>query len=168
MFLQIPLVPSPPADYNASMKSFHIITFGCQMNEHDSERMTGILKDRAFAVASGPYDADIIILNTCSIREKAEQKFYSELGRLRKLKEENPKLTIAVAGCIAQQEGRGILARAPYVDMIFGPSDISGLSDIIDRSRLPLSCHSSGILLFPKQIKYIFIGSLGDYRFNNH
>lgn len=116
------------------MKSFHIITFGCQMNEHDSERMTGILQDRAYSVASGPEDADVIILNTCSIREKAEQKFYSELGRLRKFKEDNPKLTIAVAGCIAQQEGSKILSRAPYVDMIFGPSDISRLTDILDRS----------------------------------
>jgi len=110
------------------MKSFHIITFGCQMNEHDSERMTGILKEQGFRTAENADSADMVILNTCSIREKAEQKFYSELGRLRHLKKANPGLKIAVAGCIAQQEGAGIISRAPYVDLIFGPSDIGRLS----------------------------------------
>lgn len=115
------------------MKSFHIITFGCQMNEHDAERMTGILEARGCASASVAGDADMIILNTCSIREKAEQKFYSELGRLKKLKDERPGLKIAVAGCIAQQEGRNILSRAPYVDLVFGPSDIAKLSHVLDK-----------------------------------
>jgi tRNA-2-methylthio-N6-dimethylallyladenosine synthase len=121
------------------MKSFHIITFGCQMNEHDSERMTGILHDRGCNPVPDAEDADIIILNTCSIREKAEQKFYSELGRLKRLKAENPGLKIAVAGCIAQQEGENILARAPYVDMIFGPSDVARLSTIVDTAFLQRS-----------------------------
>jgi tRNA-2-methylthio-N6-dimethylallyladenosine synthase len=117
------------------MKSFHIITFGCQMNEHDSERMTGILEERGCASAPVAEDADMIILNTCSIREKAEQKFFSELGRLRNLKAAKPGLKIAVAGCIAQQEGSNILSRAPYVDMIFGPSDIARLSDMVDKGQ---------------------------------
>jgi len=117
------------------MKSFHIITFGCQMNEHDSERMAGILEGRDYARASDPMDADIVILNTCSIREKAEQKFYSELGRLRSLKDDHPGIQIAVAGCIAQQEGANILARAPYVDIIFGPSDIAKLSEIVTKKQ---------------------------------
>ena len=115
------------------MKSFHIITFGCQMNEHDSERMTGILEAQGCASAPDAGAADMVILNTCSIREKAEQKFFSELGRLKKLKDENPNLKIAVAGCIAQQEGANILSRAPYVDMVFGPSDIARLSDLINQ-----------------------------------
>jgi tRNA-2-methylthio-N6-dimethylallyladenosine synthase len=115
------------------MKSFHIITFGCQMNEHDSERMTGILEEQGCAPASIAGDADLVILNTCSIREKAEQKFYSQLGRLKKLKDEKPGLKIAVAGCIAQQEGPSILSRAPYVDLIFGPSDITRLSHVLDK-----------------------------------
>jgi tRNA-2-methylthio-N6-dimethylallyladenosine synthase len=115
------------------MKSFHIITFGCQMNEHDTERMTGILEARGCSSAADPGNADMVILNTCSIREKAEQKFYSELGRLRGLKTANPNLKIAVAGCIAQQEGSAILARAPYVDLIFGPSDIGRLSALVER-----------------------------------
>lgn len=118
------------------MKSFHIITFGCQMNEHDSERMTGILEERGCSSLSDAEGADMIILNTCSIREKAEQKFYSELGRLKHLKVANPGLKIAVAGCIAQQEGAKILTRAPYVDMIFGPSDIGKLSSLVDRKLL--------------------------------
>jgi tRNA-2-methylthio-N6-dimethylallyladenosine synthase len=115
------------------MKLFHIITFGCQMNEHDSERMAGILQERGCTSAAVAADADMVILNTCSIREKAEQKFFSELGRLKSLKDENPSLKIAVAGCIAQQEGANILSRAPYVDMIFGPSDIARLSDLLDQ-----------------------------------
>ena len=117
------------------MKSFHIITFGCQMNEHDSERMTGILEEQGCMAASGAEHADMVILNTCSIREKAEQKFYSELGRLKKLKDDRPGLKIAVAGCIAQQEGAKILSRAPYVDMVFGPSDLSRLPEMIEKTR---------------------------------
>jgi len=102
------------------------------MNEHDSERMTGILEARGYSSASRAGDADMVILNTCSIREKAEQKFFSELGRLKELKTARPDIKIAVAGCIAQQEGANILSRAPYVDMVFGPSDIARLSDMID------------------------------------
>lgn len=113
------------------MKSFHIITFGCQMNEHDSERMSGILEDRGCSAAELG-QADMVILNTCSIREKAEQKFYSELGRLKALKDLKPGLKIAVAGCIAQQEGTKILSRAPYVDIVLGPSDIAGLGQSVE------------------------------------
>jgi tRNA-2-methylthio-N6-dimethylallyladenosine synthase len=117
-----------------TMKSFHIITFGCQMNEHDSERMTGILEGEGFS-QSGLEGADMVIVNTCSIREKAEQKFYSELGRLKAMKDGNPGLKIAVAGCIAQQEGSNILSRAPYVDLIVGPSDIARLPVMIPKHR---------------------------------
>ncbi len=113
------------------MKSFHIITFGCQMNEHDSERIAGILQKQGYSAVPAE-NADMIILNTCSIREKAEQKFYSELGRVKELKSANPDMKIAVAGCIAQQEGRELLSRAPYVDMIFGPSDIGRLSTLVE------------------------------------
>jgi tRNA-2-methylthio-N6-dimethylallyladenosine synthase len=119
------------------MKSFQIITFGCQMNEHDSERMAGILESQGLVPSSATGDTELVILNTCSIREKAEQKFYSELGRLQRLKRENPKLRIGVAGCIAQQEGSKILSRAPFVDFIVGPSDLPKLSSMIrhDQSR---------------------------------
>ena len=118
------------------MRSFHIITFGCQMNEHDSERMAGILEGQGYAPAAAPEDADMIILNTCSIREKAEQKFYSELGRLSLLEGKNgQRPRIAVAGCIAQQEGKRILARSSAVDLVIGPSDIRKLQELADRAE---------------------------------
>jgi tRNA-2-methylthio-N6-dimethylallyladenosine synthase len=116
------------------MKSYHIITFGCQMNEHDSERMAGILEAQGFTQAAGPDDADMVVLNTCSIREKAEQKFYSELGRLSHADSlSGRKRVIAVAGCIAQQEGKRIISRSPSVDLVIGPSDISRLAEMTAR-----------------------------------
>ena len=118
------------------MKSFHIITFGCQMNEHDSERMSGILQSQGLVPAASIDDAEMVILNTCSIREKAEQKFYSELGRLAHLKgRDGQRVTIAVAGCIAQQEGKKLLSRVPSVDLVIGPSDIARLSGMIAQRK---------------------------------
>jgi tRNA-2-methylthio-N6-dimethylallyladenosine synthase len=106
------------------------------MNVHDSEKIAGILSESDMHEANGTNDADVIVLNTCSIREKAEQKFYSELGRLRKMKKARPGLKIAVAGCIAQQEGERIFKRFPYVDYVFGPDNIDGLESWIkDRAR---------------------------------
>ena len=106
------------------------------MNEHDSERMAGILESLGYVPAASAEDAEMVILNTCSIRDKAEQKFYSELGRLAHLKGRGGKdITIAVAGCIAQQEGKQLLLRTPSVDMVIGPSDIARLSDMIEKKR---------------------------------
>lgn len=106
------------------------------MNEHDSERMTGLLEQEGLRSVTSPDDAEVIILNTCSIREKAEQKFYSELGRLTRMRDLTGKqITIAVAGCIAQQEGRNILSRVPSVDLILGPSDITRLPGMVLQSN---------------------------------
>jgi tRNA-2-methylthio-N6-dimethylallyladenosine synthase len=106
------------------------------MNEHDSERMAGILEAQGFVPAASAEEAEMVILNTCSIRDKAEQKFYSELGRLAHLKDRGGKeVTIAVAGCIAQQEGERLLSRTPSVDMVIGPSDIARLSAMIEKER---------------------------------
>jgi tRNA-2-methylthio-N6-dimethylallyladenosine synthase len=116
------------------MKSFKILTFGCQMNEHDSEKMAGLLKAEGYHESDGLDDAGLILLNTCSIREKAEQKFYSEIGKLRKLKEKNPSLKIAVSGCIAQQEGKSILKRAPFVDVLLGNQNIEKLPSLINKA----------------------------------
>ena len=117
------------------MKSYRIVTFGCQMNEHDSERIAGILEEKGLVRAEENEDADMVVLNTCSIREKAEQKFYSELGRLALVRDKSGRRpTIAVAGCIAQQEGEKILARVPSVDLVIGPSDIPKLSGLVDRA----------------------------------
>lgn len=115
------------------MKSFHIITFGCQMNEHDSERMAGVLASKGCVPARSAEDADIVILNTCSIREKAEQKFFSELGRLVHAEDGTGRQRkIAVAGCIAQQEGERILSRVPGVALVVGTSDLLKIEALAD------------------------------------
>lgn len=106
------------------------------MNVHDSEKMAGILKAEGYAKAANTEDADLIIFNTCSIRQKAEQKFRSELGRIKLLKSKNPLLKIAVAGCIAQQRGREILKRSPHVDYVFGPQNIHKLSSILTTNAM--------------------------------
>lgn len=113
------------------MKQYYIETFGCQMNVHDSEKMAGILKSEGYIETGSAKDADVVIFNTCSIRQKAEQKFFSELGRIKSLKKRRPELQIAVAGCIAQQEGIKIIKRAPHVDFVVGPQNINALRDII-------------------------------------
>lgn len=118
-----------------SGKKFYIETFGCQMNVHDSEKISGVLNEEGFSPAERPADSDLIVLNTCSIREKAEQKFFSELGRIKRLKRKNPKLKIAVAGCIAQQMGNEIFGRAPYVDFVFGPQNIHLLRNLIKTDK---------------------------------
>ena len=111
-------------------KRYHIITFGCQMNAHDSERIAGILQSKGLTEVVQPEEADLIVINTCSIRQKAEDKFYSQIGRFRSLKQRKPSLKIAVAGCIAQQEGERITKRAPYVDLVIGPQNIYAIKDI--------------------------------------
>ncbi len=113
-------------------KKYHIHTFGCQMNVHDSEKIAGIFSEFGFNGSEDSKNADVIVLNTCSIREKAEQKFFSELGRLKKVKQHNPDLKIAVAGCIAQQKGKDIFIKYPYVDFIFGPNNIDHLQSWIE------------------------------------
>ena len=117
-------------------KKLYIKTFGCQMNEYDSDKMADVLR-----VAEGleqtdtPEDADVILLNTCSIREKAEEKVFSDLGRVRELKLANPKLLIGVGGCVASQEGAAILQRAPYVDVVFGPQTLHRLPQLLAARR---------------------------------
>ncbi len=114
-----------------------IKTYGCQMNVYDSERMMDVLRPAGFAPADAPESADLIILNTCHIREKAAEKVYSELGRLRMLKDEREKsgrkTAIAVAGCVAQAEGEAIIARAPVVDFVFGPQSAAELPGLVAR-----------------------------------
>jgi tRNA-2-methylthio-N6-dimethylallyladenosine synthase len=111
-------------------KNVYIHTFGCQMNVHDSEKMIGILEEDGFLQTDTIQEADLIIFNTCSIRQKAEQKFYSELGRMKSYKKSNPDLKIIIAGCIAQQEGKNIFKRAPHVDLVLGPQNLHVLRNI--------------------------------------
>ncbi len=113
-----------------------IRTFGCQMNEYDSDKMADVLAaDDGMVKTDRPEDADVIIFNTCSVREKAQEKVFHELGRVRPLKLKNPQLVIAVGGCVASQEGAAIVARAPYVDIVFGPQTLHRLPQLIAARR---------------------------------
>ena len=118
-------------------KKLYIKTHGCQMNEYDSSRMRDLLGESHNMVATeDPEDADVILINTCSIREKAQERLFHELGRWKTLKKKNPNLVIGVGGCVASQEGEAIAKRAPHVDLIFGPQTLH---------RLPIGVH-----LWPK------------------
>ncbi|MBR9829827.1 MAG: tRNA (N6-isopentenyl adenosine(37)-C2)-methylthiotransferase MiaB [Oceanospirillales bacterium] len=117
-------------------KKLFIKTHGCQMNEYDSSRMADLLgESHALELTDNPDDADVLLLNTCSIREKAQEKVFHQLGRWRKLKDKKPGLMIGVGGCVASQEGEAIRDRAPYVDMIFGPQTLHRLPEMITESR---------------------------------
>ncbi|MDD2700072.1 MAG: tRNA (N6-isopentenyl adenosine(37)-C2)-methylthiotransferase MiaB [Sideroxydans sp.] len=114
------------------MKKIYIKTYGCQMNEYDSDKMMDVmLAGASMEQTEKQEDADIILFNTCSIREKAENKVFSDLGRARVLKQANPELLIGVGGCVASQEGEAIIKRAPYVDMVFGPQTLHRLPELI-------------------------------------
>lgn len=114
------------------MKKVYIKTFGCQMNEYDSDKMVDVLGDAEGMVKTdNPEDADVILFNTCSVREKAQEKVFSDLGRIRPLKEANPNLIIGVGGCVASQEGDAIVKRAPFVDVVFGPQTLHRLPELI-------------------------------------
>ena len=118
------------------MKKLYIKTFGCQMNEYDSGKMADILHaNEGMEMTDSPEDADVVLLNTCSIREKAEDKVFSDLGRLREIKKRRPDLLIGVGGCVASQEGQQIISRAPYVDVVFGPQTLHRLSDLLAKRR---------------------------------
>lgn len=118
------------------VKKLHIVTQGCQMNEYDSARMRDLLGDSHQLVPTDdPADADVLLLNTCSIREKAQEKVFHQLGRWKHLKQAKPGLLIGVGGCVASQEGAAIARRAPYVDLVFGPQTLHRLPEMIDARR---------------------------------
>ncbi|MBC3927460.1 tRNA (N6-isopentenyl adenosine(37)-C2)-methylthiotransferase MiaB [Undibacterium sp. CY21W] len=134
-------------------KKVFIKTFGCQMNEYDSDKMADVLNAADGMVKTdSPDDADVILLNTCSVREKASEKVFSDLGRLRELKRKRPDLLIGVGGCVASQEGDAIIKRAPYVDVVFGPQTLHRLPQLIDARRL--SGHSQVDISFPEIEKF--------------
>ncbi|MCO6442138.1 MAG: tRNA (N6-isopentenyl adenosine(37)-C2)-methylthiotransferase MiaB [Nitrococcus mobilis] len=115
-------------------RKLYVHTHGCQMNEYDSTKMVDVLgAERGFERVYSPLDADLVLLNTCSIRAKAQEKVFSELGRWRPLKEQNPELVIGVGGCVASQEGAAIIDRAPFVDLVFGPQTLHRLPEMYDR-----------------------------------
>jgi len=125
------------------LSKLHIRTFGCQMNEYDSNKMSDVLKHSHGLELTDDIDqADVLLVNTCSIREKAEEKLFHQLGRWKKLKTTKPNLVIGVGGCVASQEGDMILKRAPYVDLIFGPQTLhrlpNMLNDVLDKSQVSI------------------------------
>ena len=119
-----------------SARKLYIRTFGCQMNEYDSDKMADVLNASEGVVATdNPEDADVILFNTCSVREKAQEKVFSDLGRIKHLKRLKPDLVIGVGGCVASQEGAAIVERAPYVDVVFGPQTLHRLPDLIRKRK---------------------------------
>jgi tRNA-2-methylthio-N6-dimethylallyladenosine synthase len=114
----------------------YLRTFGCQMNEYDSEKIADVLRvSQGMEPAERPEDADLIVFNTCSVREKAQEKVFADLGRVKHLKRQKPGLMIAVGGCVASQEGGSIVERAPYVDVVFGPQTLHRLPQLLERRR---------------------------------
>ncbi|MDX1482157.1 MAG: tRNA (N6-isopentenyl adenosine(37)-C2)-methylthiotransferase MiaB [Woeseiaceae bacterium] len=114
-------------------RKLYIKTMGCQMNEYDSDKMADVLREsHGYETTDRPEEADLLLVNTCSIREKAQEKVFSELGRWRQLKEAKPGVLIGVGGCVASQEGEGITKRAPFVDMVFGPQTLHRLPQMVD------------------------------------
>ncbi|MFW2439708.1 MAG: tRNA (N6-isopentenyl adenosine(37)-C2)-methylthiotransferase MiaB [Arenicellales bacterium] len=144
---------SRPAVAIKTGQKLFIKTFGCQMNEYDSHRMADILaKSHGLSVTTDPEQADVLLLNTCSVREKAQEKVFSQLGRWREWKLENPELVIGVGGCVASQEGKDILDRAPYVDIVFGPQTLHRLPQLINECRQ--EHHSTIDISFPEIEKF--------------
>lgn len=113
------------------MRRYHLVTFGCQMNQHDSDRIRDVLEGAGYTAAAGLESADLVLLNTCSVREKSEQKLRSEVGRLGMLKRDRPSLVIAVAGCVAQQEGERLVKRMPQIDIVIGPDQAPELPRLL-------------------------------------
>ena len=134
-------------------KKLYIKTFGCQMNEYDSTRLAESLAvSHGYRATDDPEQADLLLLNTCSVREKAQQKLFSQLGRWQPWKKSNPDLLIGVGGCVASQEGEAILSRAPYVDFIFGPQTYHRVSELIDQT---VSTHRQRVdISFPEIEKF--------------
>ena len=131
--------PEPQPGDAPAPRRLHIKTYGCQMNVYDSERMADVLRPLGYAMAERPEDADLVVLNTCHIREKAAEKVYSELGRLKEIRGErvaagHPRSTIVVAGCVAQAEGAEIMTRQPAVDLVVGPQSYHQLPELIART----------------------------------
>ena len=134
-------------------KKLFIKTHGCQMNEYDSEKMSKLLvNEKNFEITASEQDADLIILNTCSIREKAQERVFHQIGRWRKIKEKNPDLKIAIGGCVASQEGEKIIKRAPEVDIVFGPQSLHKLPELYDQQEKYKKSQTD--ISFPKLEKF--------------
>jgi tRNA-2-methylthio-N6-dimethylallyladenosine synthase len=125
----------PPVDAAATPKRYLVRTFGCQMNEHDSERIAGLLEADGMVATTDVEAADVVVLNTCCIRENADNKLYGTLGHLKSVKDRHPGMEIVVGGCLAQKDQEGIRERAPYVDVVFGTHNVHRATELLHRSR---------------------------------
>jgi len=140
-------------------KQFYLETFGCQMNVVDSERIVDLLTGIGYQPTAKPDEADLVLLNTCSVRDKAERKVYGHLGRFKPIKDNNPDLIIGVGGCVAQQEGEKLLAKVPYLDLVFGTHNVHKLAEMVQEVETNrVRCHQTGFLdrdtrlqLFPQR-----------------
>ena len=121
---------------NSTTSSYWITTFGCQMNKADSERMAGTLEKMGYTKAVNEFNADLVLYNTCTIRDNAEQKVYSFLGRQAKRKHKTPNLKLVIAGCLAQQEGESLLRRVPELDLVMGPQHVNNLENLLGKVDL--------------------------------
>jgi tRNA-2-methylthio-N6-dimethylallyladenosine synthase len=123
--------PGAPRTSSPAARSFYVKTFGCQMNVHDSERLAGVLVAAGMRPSADLEDADVVVLNTCCIRENADNRFYGQVGNLKALRERRPHLQIAVGGCLAQMEGERLLERAPHVDVVFGTHNLARAPELL-------------------------------------
>jgi len=128
-------VTNTPSVVGTSARSYQVRTYGCQMNVHDSERLAGMLEAAGYTEAAGDEQADVVVLNTCAVRENADNKLYGNLGHLASTKAAHPGMQIAVGGCLAQKDREGVIKRAPWVDVVFGTHNIGSLPTLLDRAR---------------------------------
>ncbi|AZA09090.1 tRNA (N6-isopentenyl adenosine(37)-C2)-methylthiotransferase MiaB [Corynebacterium pseudopelargi] len=124
-----------PSSEQAQPRTYEVRTFGCQMNVHDSERLSGLLEDAGYVQSQGEQAADLVVLNTCAVRENADMRLYGTLGHLRAAKEEHPGMQIAVGGCLAQKDKNTVVEKAPWVDVVFGTHNIGSLPVLLERAR---------------------------------
>src|SRR5438552_7232364 len=127
--------PWPGPTTMPAPKRFYIQTFGCQMNVSDSDRMAALLERAGAEPAARPEEADVLLLNTCAVREKPEQKVYTRLADFKRLKRQKPDLVIGVCGCQAQREGEALLTKAPWVDLVVGTANIERLPSLVEEVR---------------------------------
>jgi tRNA-2-methylthio-N6-dimethylallyladenosine synthase len=130
-----PAAQDSPADSGSPARTYQVRTHGCQMNVHDSERIAGLLEGAGYVRAADGADPDVVVFNTCAVRENADNKLYGNLGQLRPSKTKNPDMQIAVGGCLAQKDRGDIVKRAPWVDVVFGTHNIGSLPVLLERAR---------------------------------
>src|SRR3954471_14072801 len=135
MTTELPPNEGLPNEDMASVRTYRVRTYGCQMNVHDSERLSGLLEQAGYTAAPEGDDADVVVLNTCAVRENADNRLYGNLGHLRPVKDARPGMQIAVGGCLAQKDRGEIVRRAPWVDVVFGTHNVGSLPALLDRAR---------------------------------